>query len=678
MNASELGTAIENTTRLLGARGVAQVGDFAKIGATWVNVSNTTSDLSLGENSLKGVLTGPQNTGNVERIILRITDDSPDTPETGASLFVEQVIINGELHPEIVPLVRGGVRREGILEVTGSDAIELIYDLRNDFSPTEAVATFREAEKLQFELVLADDYRVEISSNLQTNSRGEEVFLPVAQARDEITDGSNQTFVRFEYGLPTAHEVIGFDLEIVNLAHFDLRAEYARNRRFRRFPNQNFRKLPVQKETASAAYLTASYEQYPFFAYGEFYSLDPDYSTTAFIADGGGSVDYASETLNLFEFVDDNDDQDRFADWQRFRQSEGLAGAGSAVGRDTEVFPGLDENNDFISDFNQNQNNLPDYAEPFLRYQVDPPEFLSGMDMNNNTVIDRFEDDRLPDYPYERDHRGYNVYGGLKPTEYSRLTLGRLQERQLSSDRDANAAYALLAVEKSYPGIDLSLFEFAKVVKDDIPDDRLLWVDPVGMTDFTDPLDNQDTFVNTLFLQAKYSGTTDLNVSGKLKHEIFRQRGDQADLRRNRSFLGLINKADYVLRLDDRFVLQPRWKSLYARETPTSRSSLKRNDLTETLFLMGRYSVLLNMFVDVGLEFSSFENLENRPEDASPAFVDDFHSFVYSLLLTNVTAYQGYELTINAGLLMDRRYFKDDTVRRSLVFVRLYAASGGV
>ena len=39
------------------------------------------------------------------------------------------------------------------------------------------------------------------------------------------------------------------------------------------------------------------------------------------------------------------------------------------------IFPGLDENNDFISDFNQNDSNdspnrIPDYEE-FLRFHTD-------------------------------------------------------------------------------------------------------------------------------------------------------------------------------------------------------------------------------------------------------------------------------------------------------------------
>ncbi len=678
LNETAGASALENTTRLLGARGVAQVGDFAKLGLTWVNVSNTSSELSLGDNSLKGVLTGPQNTGNVERVIIRISDDSPESPDTGASLFVDQVIINGELHPDIVPLVRGGVRREGILEATGPDVIELIYDIRNDFSPTENVGTFREIEELEFELVVANDYRIEITSNLQTSSRGEEVFLPVTQARDEISDGSNQTFVRFSYGLPTAHEIIGMDLELINLSHFDLRAEYVVSRRFRRFPNQNLRKLHANKEVADAAYVTASYEEYPFYAYGELFTMDPDFSTTAFTADPGGSIDYANQTQNLFEFVDDNDDQDRFADWQRYRQSEGFSGQGTSQGRDTQVFPGLDENNDFISDFNQNSNNKPDYAEPFLRYKVDPPAFLFGMDMNNNTIIDRFEDDRLPDYPYERDHHGYNAYGGLKITESSRLTIGRLQERQLSSDRESRSVYGLLSVEKSFPGLHIALFEHAKIVEDNIPEDRVLWVDPLGTTDFTDPLDNQDTFVNTLFLQARHTRIGNLNILGKLKYEFYKQRGAQADLKRDRSFFGMINSADYTIKPTDRLVLRPKWKSMYQRETPTARTSLKTNELTESLFFTGGYRILPQMWLDFGVEFNNFENLAKSPVEASPRYIEDFHSLVFSPLLSNVSAYQGYELTLNAGFLLERQFFKNETKKQSIIFVRIFAASGGV
>ena len=210
-------TLVESGTRLLGTRGVAQLGDFAQVGATWINVANSRTDLDIGDNSLKGVLTVPQKTGNVERVTIRISDDSPETPDSGALLFFERVIVGGEIHTEIVPIVRGGVQRGGSLEAKGEDVVELIYDIRNDFKPTEEVPTSRDARDLSFELIVANDYRIEITSNMQKDRLGDEIFLPVSQAENEIRDGSNQQFIRFDYGLPTGHEVIGVDLEIFSL-----------------------------------------------------------------------------------------------------------------------------------------------------------------------------------------------------------------------------------------------------------------------------------------------------------------------------------------------------------------------------------------------------------------------------------------------------------------------------
>jgi hypothetical protein len=670
---------LENSTRLVGTRGVVQVGDFAQVGATWINASHARSDLGMSGNSLKGVLTTPQNTGNVETVTIRISDDSPETPGSGALLIFDRVIIDGEIHPEITPIVRGGIRQGGNIEARGEDVVELIYDIRNAFRPTEEVPTTQDARKLEFDLIIANDYRVEISSNMQTDRLGDQVFLPVAQARDEITDGSNQRFLRFEYGLPTGHEVLGVDFKVMSLAGLDLRAEYVINRRFRRFPNQNFEDLDVVTERAEAAYITASYEGYPWFAYGEAFTMDPDYSTTAFIGNSLGTIDYSDETRHFYEFVDDNDDQDRFSDW--FRAGELGVGGGVAAGssgEDIEVFPGLDENNDFISDFNQNRNTRPDYAEPFLRYTVDAPEFLFGMDMNNNTLIDRFEDDRQPDYPYDRDHRGFNLYGGLMFTEQMRLTLGHLSEIQLSSARRSRATYALFTANWRYPGLNFSFFGHSKFVKDDIPEDRVVWVDPIGMTDFQDPLDLQDTVVNSLYFQAHHFRVANLNVSGKVKYERFVQRGDQRDGKRDRSFLGVINKVDYTLKLREDLVFTPKWKSTFRRQVPTRRGLSTSRDLEETLFLITRYLLLPQSWIDVGFEFSFFENLKKRPRVPQLGFVDDFNSRIFAIMFSNTSAYLGYRLTMNAGLQREHRVLQHDTINSSTAFIRVFAATGSL
>ncbi len=672
-------TTAANTTRFLGFRGVGQVGDFAKVGTTWLNAHHADNELDLEDNSLKGVLTRPQNTGNVETVVIRISDDSPESPGSGAVLFLARVVVDGEVHPEIVPLVEGGVRRGGVLEARGPDAVTLTYDLRNQFGPTDETPTFQDAKRLEFELIVANDYAVEVSSNKQTDRLGGQVFLPVARADGEITDGSNQRFLRFDYGLPTANEVIGFDFELTGHG-LDLRSEYVVNSQFRRYPNQNFRKLPVRRELAQAMYVTASYVTYPWFSYAEAFSLDPDYSTTMFMGDSRGEIDYSDERRHLFEFVDDNDDQDRFPDWPRAGQGGQrvfFGETGGLGGEDFEVFPGLDENNDFISDFNQNQNSKPDYVEPFLRYHVDPPEFLFGMDMNNNTIIDRFENDREPDYPYHRDRRGYNAYGGAALSEQVQLTLGRHEMAQISSARESRAHYGLLTMTLDYPGLRIWLLEHAKRVTDDIPDDRIRWIDPDGFVDFRDPLIAQDAFVNSLYMDTRYTRIDNLDINTKVKFEKYFQLGEQKERRNDRSFLGWIARADYRMPLGDTFVFTPKWKSTFRRQVPASLGAPTTSDVEQALFLLGRYSFLDETWVDLGFEASRFQTLGETADRPGTEAAQDLTSFVVAVLFSNSSAYLGYHVTLNTGFQFERQLFEDVTRRESAVFMRFYASSGG-
>ncbi|MCK4590768.1 MAG: hypothetical protein KAT86_03365, partial [Candidatus Latescibacteria bacterium] len=419
------------TTVLYGLRGTIRLGGFATLGATYVNAHNTNMALDLKSSSFKGVLTEAQNAGNIEKIVIELSDDSPEDGG-GAVLFSEKIFIDsgngqGLVLADIKPTITGGALVGGLWQANGPEAIELTYDIKRDF----AGGDYKLIKNIVFDLWLANDYKVRIKSNLQTNVRNEMVPLLVTRAPGNVKDGSNQKSVRFQYGLPTGNEIYGVTLEIDDLAGFNLRAEYDINRRFRRFPNRNYLKHPVALDKSDAFYVVASQVVYPWFFYGEVFSMDESYSTTAFICDGTGSIDYDNDVDYLFEFVDDNDDQDRFPDWNR-RNINQCAEPG---GYDVAVFPGLDENNDLVSDFNQNDNLEPDYKEPFLKYNVDPPEFLFGMDMNNNTVIDRFENDNQADYLYKKDHRGYNIYTGVEIVPDIKLTVGYLNEWLLSKDK---------------------------------------------------------------------------------------------------------------------------------------------------------------------------------------------------------------------------------------------------
>jgi hypothetical protein len=673
------------SSRFLAAHGEAQVGDFGKVGVTWANVHNTRADVSVADSPLSGVLTGPQNLGNVDEVTIVIADDSPGSPQSGAVLIVERVLVDGVFHPEIRPLISGGVSRQGYLEVSGPDVIELTYNIRDDFRPTDELGSHTEIRSLEFELVVANDYDITVTSNKQVTLVGarRQSHLPVARAAGEVTDGSNQRFIRFAYGLPTAHEIVGVNFELTDLGGLDVRGEYAVNRRYRRFPNQNYMQLDSYRETDEAYYITAVYSKGPWFLYGEGYNIDGAYSTSAYIADADGVVDYhpRNEEKHIFEFVDDNDDQDEFPDWYRRNQSEGSVSVlGGARLRDLEVFPGLDQNNDFISDFNQNQNEIPDYAEPFLRYSVDPPEFLFGMDMNNNTIIDRFEDDDQPDFPYERDIRGANAYAGVRLARNTQLTVGRLRERQLSSARRSRMTYALVTSEWNLPGWRVVGYGQAKLVKDNIADDRLLWNDVLSaIVPFGDPLDLQDTFVGTGYVEGTFSGVDRLDASAKAKYERYRQSGQEADgiRRQDRWFLGLISRAGYRLALGKRLEIRPQWKSTFKREVPTLPADPDTRELTESFIMLGRYTILPRVHLDVGVERTYFANMLERPANPTADYAEDYQSWVGGFVLSNRSDYMGYTLTLTAGCQHERQDFsRTDDRAETTLYLELFAALG--
>ena len=671
-------------TQLLGMRGTVDVGDFVKVGGTYVTVHHQNTSVPLEDNSLRGVLGGVLNSNNVRRVFVRLADDSPEDGRGGALLLRQQIFINGVEHREIRPLVEGGISRGGLIEASGGNTVTLTYDIENQFIPgiDDEIADFEEIEKIEIGLVVANDYHIAMASNMQTTETGEPAYLTVTTAAGNITDGSNQRFVKFQYGLPTGNELRGFTIDVSNLAGFNLKSELVNNRRNRRFPNQTIRRdQALAADEANAFYLTASKMRYPFFAYGEYFTMDPDYSTSMFIPDGQGQIDYSNESNYVYELVEDNDDQDRFPDWRR--RHTGFRGTFTGSGGqfpDRDVFPGLDENNDFISDFNQNQNNQPDYAEPFFRYYVDPPEFLFGVDMNNNTVIDRFENDTEADYPYKRDHRGHNVYVGAEIMPKSRLVVGRLKEELKSSGQKAESIYALLTITKELPekGMVFKFMELARKVEDDIADDLIQWEQQPfssgGLQEFRDPLIARDTFINTLFLEARYS--RHLSVTNKLKIESFHQQGDEADDKRNRKFLGLINRADYPISLGANLGVRPQWKQTLAIVTPTAKIDSKTRDLSEVFFLLLDYRISKALWLGMGMEYELFENLKKRPEILPPNYQDDFSRFTLGMQFSNNSDYLGYSLTANIGLRWLRRSSRGESSTNAVAFVEMFAGLG--
>ena len=677
----------ETTTSstLTGGRATAQVGDFVKVGGTYASAHNSTQLLDAFEGSPRsGSIVGSQNAQTVTRVLVRLSDDSPEDDEGGVNLFawdvvikadVEQVGPDGELIVErevvraseagLIPAPEGGFQRLGYLEASGAEQIELIYDF--------TLATYHgpdpsQIRELTFELAVANDYRIEITSDRQTDRQGTPFYLLAARADGNVQDGSNLSLLQIPYGLPTATEIFGFTVEVQDLGGFKLYGEWDRSISHRKYPNRAHTRHLGSASEGDAWMVNLSKIAYPWFAFGEAYSMEHDYNTSAILARGGQSIDYSDKGQFYYELVEDNDDQDRFPDWQRIFDNA-----------DFEIFPGYDENVDFVSDFNQNStrdlpNLVPDYEEPFLRFTTDRPEFLFGVDMNNNLWVDRFENDDEPDFPYGRDLRGYNVYGGVDVIPKVRLTLGRTDESRIAGDGRNTTNYLLFTLEQDYAGLgEIRFFENFRLARDDIADDLRQWSEvDRGNVPTLDPLAARDTWINSTFFGFDYTGIDDLTLTTKAKYDRWHQRQEQPDLREDSYFLGLINKIDHERQVAQ-VILQPRVKNELRLEAPPLKSGARRREDTLLLTLLARWPLLDASSMEVGVEYTIFNQLRESETAVREGLLDDFTEVVAAVQYSTSPSYQGYKLHTKLGLRLTRREIGGETESGKVAFATVYA-----
>ena len=674
-----------NSTTLTGRRATTQVGDYLKLGVNHVSAHNSSQLLDAFEGSPRsGSIASSQNAENVTEVFVRLSDDSPEDNEGGATLFAWDLIIEADVETidetgevsfaretvrasdvGLIPAPQGGFQRLGFWEASGSEQIELIYDF--------SVATYTgpdpsEIRRVTFELVVANDYRIETTSNRQFDRQLANVYLLAARADDNVKDGSNLTVLKIPYGLPTATEIFGFTLEATRLWGFDLYGEWDRSVSYRKYPNRAHTKHLGASDQGDGWMLNLSKIGQPFFFFGEAYSMAHNYNTSAILARGETNIDYSDEGRFFYELVDDNDDQDRFPDWQRIFQNI-----------DVEVFPGYDENLDFISDFNQNDsedlpNLVPDYNEPFLKYGTDRPEYLFGLDMNNNLWVDRFENDDEPDFPYPRDHEGYNIYGGVDLLPGIRLTVGRTDERLIAGDGENATNYVLFALERDYPSLGrLTIYENFRIAKDNIENDLRQWSEFERRNVPTvDPLAAQDTWINSMFLSFKYTKIENVNFVSKFKYDHWHQNKRQPDLREDSTFLGLINKVDLerkVAYVD----LMPRIKNELRLEAPAFRSDPERREDTLLFSLLARWPLFSSSTMQVGVEYTIFNQLRKSETAVKEGLLDDFTEIVGAVQFSNVTNYLGYRLLTNMGMRLTRRSIDGETETGSVSFATMYA-----
>ncbi len=522
----------------------------------------------------------------------------------------------------------------------------------------------------------------------------ENIFYTVKRA-----NGKNQSrgVVEFDYGIPTGQSIYGLDWKL-KLKDMTVKGAFVTNPQHFIFPAGRNAGERSAKRTW-AYYLTVDRQLgLSMQVGGEFFDFDPDFSGNydsrrggvPFFTDrarSGGNVSVMEE----FRLMADNDDNDQFPD-------DSLPENPSSFLTDSGIYPGLDENGDLVPDSDQNFNGIPDWTEPLLFYDADPPEFVYGIDLNNNGVVDYRENDDHPDYPYRRDRRGVNLFvtrdglGGLGKW----VSLGGYRIKENAGGNKARALYLRWEYYKASPIFGaIRINDDIKLVEDEIRDDVYIWKDypndlrvphpsiegeDIRKIDLNsqlfapppDPLLMKNSLVNTLFLESRFSQILDFNIVNNVQYIRNSQRQDEFDdgsMQESdvRTIWTLVNKVDYTLRLGDSFKIRPMFKHLLFRETSdnhekaikeaTGEKKAIRSTSVYTPILRTDYHFTPKFFIQLG--FQGFPFWRYRFKDRVDE-INDFKQWDLVVMMTNRSDYWGYSIASQFGYARTNRKFDDE------------------
>ncbi len=516
----------------------------------------------------------------------------------------------------------------------------------------------------------------------------EEVAYTVVRAESNSTDLSNRRIVSFDYGIPTGQALFGLNSHLT-LGGFDVKAEFVTNPQYFIYPIGNNAGKRFQKKTL--AYFINAVKRYESLSFGvELFQLDPDYGGNYDSIRGGVPffTDVAQTGSQMQEIfvMTDNDDNDQWPD-------ELIVELPSADRQDSGVFPGLDENQDLVPDTDQNLNGIADWTEPIIFYDADPPEFVYGLDFNNNGVVDFRENDGLPDYPYRRDRRGFHLFtrkdglGLLGKT----LSLGYYDTKEVAGRGRAKAIYARYEYSTNSPYLGrIRINEDIKRVEDSIRDDVYIWRDrsvqridspyphitprQIEERDLNsqllppdrDPLLMRNSLVNTLFIEARTSPIIDFNLINNIQWLRNSQSADEFDdgvvqEEDVRSLITMVNKVDYTIRAGN-VTVKPMFKHLLLREHSQKLDREQGQGSTRsfsifTPILRTRLDLTNKSYLQLGFQGLPFWRYTKTDRVDSS---QNFKEWTTVFMLTNRSDYYGFALSTQIGWETTRREYDDE------------------
>ncbi|HIE04780.1 MAG TPA: hypothetical protein EYP61_08480 [Candidatus Latescibacteria bacterium] len=699
------------------------------VGVSWVNQYRTDSFKTLSENSIKGTLPA---TGHPPLwLVVRVADQDPDD-DLGVRVRQVVLALNGrvlryrpgpydKLRPEeltltvthqpertIIPPVRRDNMNnlvipfphllpnpQGFYEISGKECILFWFRVPSIFADGLDTTVVNRA---RIDVEVSGDYEIALSEVFDGDSFNPATyFYTAARAKGRPRDLDDFRWVRVHYGRQTGRMLASFHIDLDRKGYM-FHAEYVRN--------FSFRSYPALVPTFARHVEHRTYAWYAIFRRdwdwaslgGEIFDIAADYSTALVVQDDQYATYYKLKTSPfsypnfhepdlpsnfdltntiVFNTVDDNDDKDRYPDQYFLRKTTGLTG-GRYIEDPDGVFPGLDSDLNGRPDINENANRIPDYYEPFLCYKVNPDAYEYGDDFNNNGVIDEREDDLKPDYPYDPDRRGLNLFAQLRPLKGLKLTFGHYTVRAPYGGRRSDATYGKVEYRCRFPFlIDLYLADDFKSVRDDIRDDvfglprdpiyfepdviPLAYpteqerLNPLGTAVLQrDPLLMRDSFVNTAYLHARFLRVPNLNLEFSLKYQDNFQRRTRFQPENRIRDLAAVVKADYTWNPWGQLFVRPQFKWLGRRYTDDRKVILPVRESFLFPILRVEYHLSPRTAIKFGAQGFPFFKSTYRNGEVPEA---DFDSETYVFLVSNTSTCVGYKINVNLGYELRRRIF---------------------
>jgi hypothetical protein len=687
----------------VGAHWETTLGNVLKLGSSYVNVHNFDSIAGRKGGSLKGVV--PFSSLEEAKSVFVIVSDDSHWDENGPKIYRMEIFVDGQRRDDIEPMIRrvpsvpalvGKANREtglGTSEIalmradrpswliqsylmeeivkegyTRSGELSTFTSGGLFFNAGEPVAhedvPFLEAsgtdiliyrfevppgaKEVRFRALAAGDYVVDVASAL--GWIGNDVqwrdWHTVKRARDNVQDHSNMGWITFRYGFPTGTILYGMNFE-ARVLGFLAWGELARNTSYFRYPSGSGKRLATDTD----AFFVNIFRDMGSWDLGyEYADLPAEFSSTfqALMQNPRQNV------VAPFALVDDNDDRDEWPDrWEQERDFASLnltpaPGSGLGFG----VFPGLDVDNDGVRD-----NVWYRGSDRILTYYDQP--FVFGDDFNNNGIVDGWENDNRPDYPYNQDSRGGHGFVTLRPLpgqESAWVRLGHYDMYQPGGGGRDRTSYVKANYQGQWPGLgQMQVGYYGKRVRDDIRNDLYRFVSG-SYSVLPDRLLLRNSLQNILVagVHVNTDALPGLHVYSDVLVEVNDQRelteGDFSQPDGRITTVAYVARADYTWRLGDNFTFGPMFKGAVNR-TRADLLSLQEHTYTLTPIFRADYRLAAKTVLRGGV--LGLPPFRERHRNLLRPFLDR-DSWYYIFLLENLGNYRGIDVSTSIGF---EKYF---------------------